>query len=256
LRSFNAKTHAGVSRLAAAALTALAFACAPEAAGPGGSVETVLIAPSTATVSVGASLTLSAEVRNEGGALMAGQRVSWSTEDATVADVSQSGVVTGRKVGTVLIAASAWGKDAFARVTVNPTPVATVRLSTTHRSMFVGELAQLTADPLDADGRVLANRPVEWSTSDPAIATVTQGGLVTALGVGGAIITASAEGKSAVASITVSAVPVASVVITPDAKRSSSGRRLSSAARCATPRAHRWPAARSSGRRATPRWRP
>jgi uncharacterized protein YjdB len=217
LRSFNAKTHAGVSRLAAAALTALAFACAPEAAGPGGSVETVLIAPSTATVSVGASLTLSAEVRNEGGALMAGQRVSWSTEDATVADVSQSGVVTGRKVGTVLIAASAWGKDAFARVTVNPTPVATVRLSTTHRSMFVGELAQLTADPLDADGRVLANRPVEWSTSDPAIATVTQGGLVTALGVGGAIITASAEGKSAVASITVSAVPVASVVITPDA---------------------------------------
>jgi uncharacterized protein YjdB len=216
LRSFNAKTHAGMSRLVAAAITTLAFACAPEAAGPGGSVETVLIAPSTATVSVGASLTLSAEVRTANGSLLTGQRVSWSSENPAVAEVSPSGVVTGRKVGSVLIAASAWGKDAFARVTVNPTPVAAVRLSSTHRSMLVGELEQLTADPLDADGNILANRPVAWSTSDPAVATVTQGGLVTAIGVGGAIITASAEGRSAVASITVAAVPVASVVVTPD----------------------------------------
>ena len=49
----------------------------------------------------------------------------------------------------------------------------------------------------------------------PAIATVTDNGQVTALAVGGAIITATSEGKSAVASITVSAVPVASVVLSP-----------------------------------------
>ena len=216
MRFFNAKTHAGASRLAVAASAAVVFACAPEAAGPGGSVETVLIAPSTATVAVGASLTLSAEVRDGDGSLMTGQRVSWSSENTTIAEVSSSGVVTGRKVGSVLIAASSWGKDAFARVTVNPTPVAILRLSSTHESMLVGEHAQLTAEPLDADGQVLANRPVQWSSSDPSVATVTQGGLVTAIGVGGAIITASSEGRSAVVSITVSAVPVASVVLTPD----------------------------------------
>jgi uncharacterized protein YjdB len=82
---------------------------------------------------------------------------------------------------------------------VNPTPVALVRLSSTHESMQVGEHAQLTAEPLDGDGNLLANRPVAWSSSDPAVATTTQGGLVTAVGVGGAIITASVEGKSAVA---------------------------------------------------------
>jgi uncharacterized protein YjdB len=216
LRFFNAKTRAGASRLVATAIGALVVACTPEAAGPGGSVETVLIAPPTATVSVGASLTLSAEVRDGDGSLLTGQRVSWSSENPTVAEVSQSGVVTGRKVGSVLIAASSWGKDAFARVTVNPTPVVVVRLSSTHESMQVGEHALLTADPLDGDGNVLANRPVAWSSSDPTVATTTQGGLVTAVGVGGAIITASAEGRSAVASITVSAVPVASVLLTPD----------------------------------------
>jgi uncharacterized protein YjdB len=216
LHFFNANRHAAACRLAVVASAALAFACAPEAAGPGGSVETVLIAPTTATVAVGASLTLSAEVRDGDGSLMTGQRVSWSSENTTIAEVSASGVVTGRKVGSVLIAASSWGKDAFARVTVNPTPVAIVRLSSTHESMLVGDHAQLTAEPLDADGIVLANRPVAWSSSDPSVASVTQGGLITAIGVGGAIVTASAEGRSAVVSITVSAVPVASIVLTPN----------------------------------------
>jgi uncharacterized protein YjdB len=129
--------------------------------------------------------------------------------------VSQGGVVTGLKIGSVLIAASARGKDAFARVTVNPTPVVTVRISTTHRSMLVGEVAQLTAEPLDAGGSVLSDRPITWTSSDASIATVTESGLVTAVSVGGAIITASSEGKSAVASITVSEVPVASIAVTP-----------------------------------------
>ena len=75
-------------------------------------------------------------------------------------------MVTGRKVGSVLIAASSWGKDAFARVTVNPTPVTIVRLSSSHRSMFVGEVVQLSAEALDNEGKVLTNRPITWTTSD------------------------------------------------------------------------------------------
>ena len=198
-----------------AALAVLVLACSPEPLGPGGAPESVAVAPSLATVSVGATLTLSAEVRDAGGTLLTGQRIAWASEDASIAEVSPSGVVTGRKIGTVLISASARGKDAFARVSVNPTPVASIRLSATHRAMFVGEVLQLTAETLDENGNVLQNRPVEWSSGDPAIATVTAQGLVTAVAVGGAIITASSEGRSAIASITVSSVPVASVVVTP-----------------------------------------
>lgn len=206
---------AGALRLTVTILVPVAFACSTETLGPQPAIESVMVAPSTATVSVGATLSLTAEVRNGSGEMIPSQRVSWASENPEIAEVSASGIVTGRKVGSVLIAASSWGKDAFARVTVNPTPVTIVRLSSSHRSMYVGEVIQLTAEALDNEGHVLANRPITWTTSDPAIATVTDNGAVTALAVGGTIIMATSEGKSAVASVTVAAVPVASITLSP-----------------------------------------
>ena len=206
--------HAVCCAVFAAALAG----CSSDAAGPGDSdVESIVITPSTATVSVGASLTLNAEVRDDGGQLIAGRPVTWSSEDETIATVSPSGVVTGRKVGVVMIAASTVGKNAFSEVTVNPTPVSFIRLSQNNRSMRVGETFQITAEALDAGGRVLSGRPITWMTSNASVATVTVEGLVTAVAPGGAVITASSEGKSESASITVSLVPVASVTVDPNA---------------------------------------
>lgn len=217
MRSFVPKTLAGVRpERAAMVVAALVLACSTaEVTGPNEPIETILVAPPTATVAVGATLSLEAEVRTATGDVIASQRVSWSSEDPAIADVSSAGVVTGVQVGTVLIAASARGHDAFARVTVNPTPVASVRLSSTHRSLFVGQVTQLTAEPLDANGGLLTNRPVTWTSSNVDVATVTESGLVTGLSPGGTIISATAEGRSAIASITVSAIPIASVVVTP-----------------------------------------
>ncbi len=214
MRSFVFKSRA--FSIAAGAVVALLVACSRDALGPDtGPVESVAVEPSTATVAVGANLSLNAEVRDANGAVITSQRVSWASEDASIAEVSTSGVVTGRKVGSVLIAASARGKDAFSRVTVNPTPVAAVRLSTANRSMMVGQTFQLTAEALDGEGQVLSGRPITWATSAPTVATVTENGLVNAVAPGGAIITAASEGKIAVASITVASIPVASVVVAP-----------------------------------------
>lgn len=191
-------------------------ACSKDATGPAGNgVGSVVVAPSTATVAVGSNLTLSAEVLTPGGEVVNDTRVSWASADESIAEVSQSGIVTGRKVGTVLVAASSRGKDAFARITVNPTPVASVRLSASSRAMRVGETFQLVAETLDGGGAVLPNRPVAWTTSDATVASVTASGAVTALAPGAAIITAASEGRSAVATITVSQVPVVSVAVTP-----------------------------------------
>ena len=201
--------------IGAGVLTAIG-ACSKDALGPNAAlVESVLVAPSTATVAVGSTLTLNAEVRDASGNLLESPHVSWASADASIAEVSPAGVVTGRKVGTVLIAASSRGRDAFSRITVNPTPVATVRLSLTSRAMTVGQTFQLVAELLDGSGRVLTGRPVSWVSSDASVATVTDAGMVTALGAGAAIITASSEGRSAVATITVSLVPVAGVDVTP-----------------------------------------
>ena len=146
---------------------------------------------------------------------MTGIKVVWASADPSVATVSSSGVVTAVGVGVVHVAASAVGKSAIAEVTVNPTPVATVRLTPSNRELFVGQSVQLVAEALDAQGNVLTGRPVTFTTSNAAVATVSATGSVTALTPGSAIITGASEGKTASSSITVSSVPVASVVVTP-----------------------------------------
>ena len=197
--------------------TAAGFAaCSGDATGPdAGSVESVIVKPPIATVAVGANLPLDAEVRDALGDVLDAPHISWASADVSIAEVSQGGVVTGRQVGTVLIAASSRGKDAFARITVDAIPVASVRLSATQQAMTVGQTTQLTAEALDAGGRVLTGRPISWTSSDVTTATVNAHGTVTALSAATAIITATAEGRSAVATISVSEIAVARVDVTP-----------------------------------------
>ena len=160
-----------------------------------------------------ATLTLGATLRDPDGDAMPGVRVLWTSEDATIASVSQTGVVTGVRVGSVLVAASARGKDAFARLTITPAPVASVRLSAANHAMVIGDSVRLVAQTLDGAGNVLG-RPVTWSTSNASVATVSNG-VVTATGPGTATITATSEGKTGTAAITVAAVPVATVTVAP-----------------------------------------
>ena len=88
--------------------------------------------------------------------MLTGRKVFWAVADSNFATVSPSGVVTGRYVGTVPIAASVEGKAAIAQIQVVPVPVVAVRVSPSSRDLTVGQTAQLTAEPLDAQGDVLS----------------------------------------------------------------------------------------------------
>src|SRR5207247_9313137 len=64
-------------------------------------------------------------------------------------------------------------------------------------------------------GNVLTGRGVAWTSSNTAIATVSAAGLVTGVAAGSATITATSEGQSGTASVTVAIVSVASVTVSP-----------------------------------------
>jgi hypothetical protein len=66
-----------------------------------------------------------------------------------------------------------------------------------------GESIQLTARLLDSAGAEIAEADVVWSTSAPAVAEVSESGLVTARAAGTATITATSQGRSASSSVTV-----------------------------------------------------
>jgi len=200
----------------AASIAAAGSACVDDTLHPSGeAVATVEVAPPTVTVTIGATVSLTATVLDAAGNVVTGRKVRWATADSNFATITDAGVVTGRYVGTVPVAASIEGKTATAQVIVIPIPVATVRVSPASRDLTVGESTTLTAETLDGRGAVLTGRPVAWTTSRPTVATVSASGVVTAIAPGSAVITAAAEGKSGVAAVTVSPAPIATVAVTP-----------------------------------------
>jgi uncharacterized protein YjdB len=105
---------------------------------------------------------------------------------------------------------------AQAPTTPVPAPkVVSLAVTPARSDLHVGDTMQLTATPRAAGGTAAGGR-VEWTSSDPAVATVSATGLVTALAAGGTTITALCDGVKGTAQISVSRVPVASVMVEPD----------------------------------------
>ena len=92
---------------------------------------------------------------------------------------------------------------------------ARVVLSDTAVRVGVGDDAAVTARATDAGGQDLVGRPIYWSSRDTTIATVTQAGVIRGVAPGTTQISASAEGQSAVASVSVVARPTASLAVDP-----------------------------------------
>src|SRR2546422_6516904 len=74
---------------------------------------------------------------------------------------------------------------------------------------------QFTSTLRDSSGNLLLGRAMTWTSSDPTVASVSSSGLVTGGEAGTAIITATSEGQTAVATLIVSVVPVANLTVTP-----------------------------------------
>ncbi|HEX5385193.1 MAG TPA: Ig-like domain-containing protein [Gemmatimonadales bacterium] len=185
-------------------------------AAPLAPVASVTVSPDPAGVVVGATVQLTATLKDAGGNVLTGRAVTWSSSNTSVATVSPSGDVTGVAAGTATITAASEGRSGGASLTVSPVPVATVTVTPNPASVQTGATVQLTATLKDADGNVLSGRTVTWSSNATSKATVSTSGLVTGVAVGSATITASSGGKSGSATVNVTAVPVATVTVSPN----------------------------------------
>jgi uncharacterized protein YjdB len=101
-----------------------------------------------------------------------------------------------------------------------PARVASVQVSPASASLSVGQVLPVSAVAKDSAGNVLTGRAVTWSTSDATVARLFRVPLgpenVIAVGQGTATITATVEGVSGTATVSVAAT-VASVSVVPSA---------------------------------------
>lgn len=145
--------------------------------------------------------------------LLTGVLTNYSS-NSSVASVPSSGypvVVTAHTLGQACISVSSSnGGFAQSLVTVVTPQVTTVSVSPTSAFLLLNATTQLTATAREQQGNPMPGVSFTWSTSNSSVASVSSSGLVTGIGSGQAIITATAGGLIVNATVTVGP-PVVSI---------------------------------------------
>lgn len=163
-------------------------------------VETITLDPEEWSGPLGSEFRITATVAPYNADNMT---LSWSSSDTSVASVDSEGRVTVNGIGSCVITARAndgSGVSATCAVTGLPVVAEEIVLSQTEAEIELFKTLQLTATVLP---EYVTDPTVEWSSSDEYVATVDEDGLVKAVGVGTATITATCGEASATCDVTV-----------------------------------------------------
>ena len=166
----------------------------------------VTISPTPHTLeAIGATVQLSATVRDQRNNVMSGQPITWSSGDEAVATVSGDGLVTAVGNGMTEITAKSGNPSGTAEITVAQAPAAIVIEVDAEATTLteIDQTLQLMASVSDANDHSIADPDISWSSSDESVATVDEDGLVTAVSNGMADITATSGDVSQSVTITV-----------------------------------------------------
>ncbi len=178
-------------------------------------VGAVIVSPAQATLTVGQFLRLLTQVTDDNGAVLPGRPVRYTSRNPAVALVSADGEVRAVAQGDVVIDAESEGRRGTMTLTVRPTPVAQVRISSPGVTLALGDSLVLRVEALDAAGQALTGRAVTWTSGAPSLFSVSASGVVRAIAPGTGLVFALVDGRLASLSLTVRPVVVARVDIAP-----------------------------------------
>lgn len=197
--------------LALGGLVALST-CGGEPAGPGGAPApiptSIILTPRIVSLtSLNETVSITASVRDQNGAAITGAGVAWSASDSAIVSVSSQGVVTALAEGEATVQATSGTVVAIATVTIEQVPMSISLSDTMPVLSSLGDTTSLIATVLDAGGSEVSGSRATWTSSDVFVARVTSAGLLSAIGNGSAVITASVLTLSADATVTVEQTP-------------------------------------------------
>ncbi len=163
-----------------------------------GTAESVTLNTEAQTLVKGESTQLSYTYAPDGSTV---NRAKWTSSDETVATVDANGNVTAVNPGTATITLKCGWLKSTCEITVTDIMVTGIELNKSVLELAAGDSETLELAVLPT-GAALAGE-VTWTTNNAAVATV-DGGKVTAVGKGVAIITAEADGFTTACAVTVS----------------------------------------------------
>jgi serine/threonine-protein kinase len=160
------------------------------------------VAPLPERIEPGDSFALTTEVHSPKNTIVADAPVTWETSDDGVLTVDANGRATALAPGKVTLIARSGPAHTVVEVRVAQSSPISLEVPAPRRSVTTGEQFTLTAVVRDRHGQPVSE-PVSWATSDPAIATVSEGGVLLARAPGDVKVTASAAGLESVVELSV-----------------------------------------------------
>ena len=157
------------------------------------------------TLTIGSTTVLAAKVSPDN---TTHPEVAWSSSDPNIASIAADGTVTAKNIGTAIITAKCGNVSATCKVTVIPVPSEGIVISPTSVSMLLGDNVTLTATVYPEN---TTDKNITWGSDNPAVASVSSSGVVTALSIGTATITASNGSSKASCAVTVNPVVATSI---------------------------------------------
>jgi len=176
--------------IAGALLTGNVLAQGPNSAAPASSVKTVQVTPSVKEAEVGQQVKLTAVATDAAGNVLKEQPSAYFAGPFDIAAVDDDGNVRLFGVGQVTVGAMVGGKPGFATFTVKPPSVKTVEITPLKTPLVVGGSVPLEAVTRILNGVPRTGVPINWTSDNAQVATVDDGGVVTAVGPGKATIIA------------------------------------------------------------------
>ena len=180
------------------------------------SVPQLVVEPNAVTTAVGEQIKLSATTR--AGVAASGAPITWSSSDEAVATIRNDGTVTAVGPGEVTLVATSGDQTGVALISVKARDIGSLRVTPGTSSLYPNATAQLSVSAYDDAGRIMSGAfNPRWSSSNTAVLTVTDAGVVTGKARGSAVVTVRVNNKSATATVNVLDEPVATVSVSLDA---------------------------------------
>lgn len=159
----------------------------------------------TNTITVGETLQLDLMATDIKNRMHKNVTAEWKSNNERAAQINNSGLVTAVNPGGATFKATIDGKTAAIKMTVVLPPLARLEIQPSTAAITTGETKQFEAMGLDAKNQERKNLNISWKTDPPQVATITNNGLLSAMKAGSVVVTATAEGKTASALVTVTA---------------------------------------------------
>lgn len=178
-------------------------------------LASISVTPATASIPLGSTQQFAAVGVFTDKSQQALTGLTWSSATLATATVSASGLASTLAVGTSKIIAASGSISGSAVLTVTPPILQSIQVVPLTASVVSGKKQQFTASGTYSDGTIQSIPSPTWSLSDPTLASVSSGGLVSTMHPGSEIVTAASGSVQGNASLTITPAPLTGITVTP-----------------------------------------